>query len=227
MLFGVKGAYGNAYDFQTVDGFNPDTNTWDPAGTWANIPAGQLGVVRVRATGDVWSSQLARWSPNTKSWTQPITSRTNDLVRAPIAHDSLRNQLFTLNWGDGQGFGAAAMFASVVPCNGSIQSSIKFNPSAALISFIAEQPSYAGMDYDPDNDRFLFYCGIGMAAGRIYVIKPNSGSTWDISLLPTSGKLPPPTADAGIHSRFRYVPALKGFVMMPSGTSNLFFIRTT
>jgi hypothetical protein len=227
MLFGVTGATGNAYSFDTVDGFNLDTNTWDPAGTWASTPFGERGSVVVRATGEVWTNNLSRWSPVTRAWTKPITTRTNDQIRWPIAHDSRRNQLFTLNWADGMGYSNQAMYATVVPCNGSVQTSIAFKPSGAVDSFIADKPTYSAMDYDPDNDRFLFYCGQGAGAGRVYVVTPNAGTTWDMSLLPISGsKLPPPTPDAGLQNRFRYVPALRGFVLMPTGTSNLFFIRT-
>jgi hypothetical protein len=146
-------------------------------------------------------------------------------VRAPIAHDSMRNQLFTMNFGDGQGFDAQQLFASVVPCNGSVQTSIKFNASAALSSLVAERPTYAGMDYDIVNDQFLFYCGQAVG-GKVYVIKPNAGTTWDISILAVTGKIPPVTLGDGVHTRFRYIPALKGFVLLPNGTSNLFFIRT-
>jgi hypothetical protein len=227
MLFGVTGAAGNAYSFDTVDAFDLDTNSWDPAGTWANTPFGERGSVSIRATGEVWTNNLSRWSPATKTWTKPITKRTNDQLRWPIAHDTRRNQLFTLNWADGMGYSNQALFASVVPCAGSVQSSISFNPSAAVNSFIADKPTYSAMDYDPENDRFLFYCGQGTGAGRVYVITPNAGLTWDMSLLPINGaKLPPATPDAGVHSRFRYVPALRGFVLMPTATSNLFFIRT-
>jgi hypothetical protein len=226
MLFGVTGAAGNAYSFNNVDGFNPDTNTWDPAGTWAATPNGERGSVMVRATGEVWTNGLSRWSPVTRTWTHPITTRTDALIRYPIAHDALRNQLFSLNWGDGIGFSTQAMFATVVPCSGSVQSNLTFRPGAALDSFLVDKPTYSAMDYDPDNDRFLFYCGQGAGAGRIYVIKPNSSTTWDMSFLATTGALPPATLSDGVHNRFRYVPALKGFLLMPKATSNLFFIRT-
>jgi hypothetical protein len=226
MLFGVRYAYGNAYTFSNIDGFNLDTNTWDPAGTWGNVPTAHFGAVSVRATGDVYSCLLGRWSPVTKSWTQPI-ARTNDLVRWPIAHDSLRNQLFTLNWADGEGYSQPAVFATRVPLDSGTQVSLTFKPGDALNSFIAEAPTYAAMDYDPDNDRFLFYSGQGAAAGRVYVVKPDSSNVWDMSILAVNGALrPPATPESGIHNRFRYVPTLKGFVLMPSGTSNLFFMRT-
>jgi hypothetical protein len=38
----------------TVDGFNPDTNLWDAAGTFSNAPAGWYGEV-LDASGDGWS----------------------------------------------------------------------------------------------------------------------------------------------------------------------------
>jgi hypothetical protein len=226
MLFGVSGAYGNAYDFRKVDSFNLDTNTWDPAGTWADMPAVGLGQVIVRSTGEVFTTGLARWSPQTKAWTQPFTQRTADLVRWPIAHDSQRNQLFTLNWADGQGYSQAAVFATRLPLGGNEQIAVKFNPSAALESFIADKPTYAGMDYDPHNDRFLFYCGQGAGAGRVYVVKPNATNLWDMSMLELTGMArPPATPGNGVHNRFRYIPALRGFLLIPTGSSNLFFLR--
>lgn len=227
MLFGTRGAAGNAYFFPATNGFNLDTNTWDPAGTWADIPSGSdFGAVMLRSTGEVWSVNLARWSPATKQWTRPITNRTNDLVRMPIAHDERRNQLFTLNWGDGFGYGTQQLYSTIVPVNGSSQYKISFNASAALTQLKADKPTYSAMDYDPENDRFLFYCGQGAGAGRIYVIKPNAGTIWDISFLQTTGKLPPATPSSGVQNRFRYVPALRGFLLMPNASSNLFFIRT-
>lgn len=227
MLFGVRGAWGNAHQMMKVDGFNLDTNTWDPPGTWADVPTGNYGSMAIRSSGEVYGTMLRRWSPQTKAWTTPITKRSADLVRSPISHDSSRNELFTLNWGDGQGYGTPAVFASRIPLNGAEQFSVKFNPSAALTQFIADKPTYAGMDYDPHNDRFLFYCGQGAGAGRVYAIKPNASNVWDISILALlPGAAVPPTLSSGINNRFRYIPALRGFVMLPTRKSNIFFLRT-
>ncbi|MBC7465766.1 MAG: hypothetical protein H7256_07225 [Bdellovibrio sp.] len=84
------------------------------------------------------------------------------------------------------------------------------------------------MDYDPDNDRFLFYDGRGSAMGRVFVIKASSGNTYDMSLMPvTVGSVKPTeTTPAGINSNFKYVPRLKGFILLPRRSSNLFFIKT-
>lgn len=228
MLFGARGTFGNAHTFMNIDAFDLATNTWDPAGTHGIMPAGGLGAAIVRQSGDVWSTTLAKWSPSSRTWSQPITKRSSDLIRWPIAHDSARNQLFSLNWADGMGYSKLAVFATRTPANGSEQISVTFNPSPALDSFVTDKPTYAAMDYDPVNDNFLFYCGQGPGAGRIYVVTPNATNVWDMSLFQLTGSArPPATASAGVTGRFRYVPALRGFVMMPSGKSNIFFIRTS
>jgi hypothetical protein len=228
MLFGVRAAYGAAYDFAKVDGFNLDTNAWDKAGTWPDIPAGYYGAAQIRATGEILSVGLKKWSPADRKWTDLVSSATGDPVRWPMAFDPRRNQVFCLQWGDGQGFDPQRLVASRVPLGGTLQIAVSFNPSAALTQWLAEKPSYAGMDYDVDNDRFLFYSGLGDAAGRVYVIQPNEGNVWDISLLTVgadSVKIAA-TSDNGLHNRLRYIPALRGFVLLARGSSNLYFLRT-
>ncbi len=228
MLFGVRFSYGSAFTFNKVDGFNLDTNTWDPPGTWADMPVGQYGAAMVRSTGEVWSSGLQVWSPKTKLWRNPLTQRSSDSVRWPMAHDSLRNQMFTLQWADGEGYSTPGIFATRIPLSGSVQKSVTFRPSAALERFRADAPTYAAMDYDPENDRFLFYCGQGSGAGRIYIIKPADGDIWDMSelVLAAGSVLPRTTSGNGVHNRFRYVSALKGFVLLATAGANLYFIRT-
>lgn len=39
------------------------------------------------------------------------------------------------------------------------------------------------MDFDPDNDRFPFYCGKGSGARQMYVLKPNLSNVWDLSIM--------------------------------------------
>lgn len=228
MMFGLRYTYPSAYTFLTVDGFNPTTNTWDPAGTWNNVQGG-YGVVREQNSSYVWSQGLSRWDYNTDTYSAPITIRTNTMIRFPVAHDSKRGQLFTLQIGDGQGYDlSSGIQASRIPVSGNQQFAVTFNNSPALTQFIAEAQTYSAMDYDPDNDRFLFYCGQDNASGRIYVITPNSGNIWDISILTLGpGSVTPVVVPgSGINRRFSYIPALKGFVMLPTKSSNLYFIRT-
>ncbi|RTL44440.1 MAG: hypothetical protein EKK53_07460 [Burkholderiales bacterium] len=229
MLFGTYGAYGSAWAFPTVDGFNLDTNKWDKSGTYGDMPGGFYGAGMIRATGEVVSTQLKKkWSPVTRAWTDFVTNANDQApVRWPVAYDSRRNQLFSLQWGDGQGVGSGVV-ANRVPLDGSLVVPVSFNASAALSQFQADQPAYAGMDYDPDGDRFLFYAGAGAAAGRVYVVKPGDGNVWDISVLNTgTTKVPAsPASGSGINSRLRYVPALRGFVLLAQASANLYFLRT-
>jgi hypothetical protein len=228
-LFGAQFTFGEAYTFPDVDAFDLNTKQWDPAGTWAPIPSGGgYGVVRIRGSEDVLTNGLALWSAATQTWSQPVTSLSGDGIRFPIAHDSLRNQLFSLQWADGWGYGEMKLSASRFALPLMAQVSITFNDSPALAQFKAEMPSSAGMDYDPDNDRFLFYCGQAGGEGRVYVVTPNATTMWDMSILPLGpgSVTPPAVGGAGVLSRFRYVPALKGFVLLPTNGDNLFFLRS-
>jgi len=231
MLFGCRFTHPGAHEFPTVDGFNLKTNTWDPAGTYPNIPAGGgYGVVQDSATGDIWTQSLKKWCAASNTWSSPITKFAQPGVRFPYAYDSRRGQLFGLNCGDGQGYGDLAVVAAVrVPVKGKESLSVTLNPGKALEQFKKDAPVYAGMDYDPDNDRFLFYCGVGAGAGRIYVIKPNDGKVWDMDLYAfgAGSTPPPPIGGAGINNRFRYFPRFKGFVLLASAALDLYFIRTS
>lgn len=227
MLFGARGVFGSSWDFAKVDAFNLDTNTWDKAGTWPDITPGYYGAAQIRATGEIVSSGMKKWSPVDRKWTDLVTGAGDG--RWPMAFDPVRNQMFCLQWGDGQGFDAQrGLVASRVPLSGGQQIGVRFNPSAALTQWMAEKPSYAGMDYDADNDRFLFYSGLGAAAGQVYVITPNDGNTWDMSLLaPAAGSVKiAPTSSGGLQNRLRYIPALRGFVLLARGSANLYFMRT-
>jgi len=229
MLFGVPVAYGSAWAFAKVDGFNLDTNKWDPAGTWPDMPAGYYAATQIRSTGEIVSTGVKKkWSPVDRQWTDFVTNPSGDPVRWPITFDPRRGQLFSLQWGDGQGYDPQRLVASRVPLGSGQQIAVSFNPSAALTQWLADKPTYAAMDYDPDNDRFLFYAGQGGAAGRVYVIQPNDGNTWDMSLLNAGGVKVAASPDngSGVHNRLRYVPALRGFVLLARASSNLYFLRT-
>jgi hypothetical protein len=220
--------YGSAVSFNASNGFNLNTNTWDATGTWRD---GYTAGCR-DAYDNVWaltnySQTLMKWTASTDSWS--VAGNFNSSGPGyPLAHDSTRNQLFGLSWGDGEGSGTG-LKAAKYTSNGSVRTAVTFNASAALSALQASQPMYAAMEYDPLNDRFYFYAGGAGQEGRIYVIAPNAGSVWDVSILALrAGSAIPPTApDSGLCSRFRYVAALRGCVLMVNGTSALYFIRTS
>lgn len=226
MLFGSRFVWGRAVSFRDTNGFNPATDQWDPDNTWVD---GYSVACRETATGNCWATgtrgELYKWTAQTDSWSQ--TGSFAEPLPYPIAHDSAADRLFSLAWGDGQASGSG-LSAYVVTNGGSQRTAITFAPSAALNRFLADKPAYAAMEFDPDNNRFLFYAAQQGAADRIFVIRPNSTTTWDMSLLPLDGSsvVPVDAGPGGLLNKFRYVPTLKGFVLMTSTVNNLYFLRT-
>lgn len=234
MNFGSRAVYGGGVDFPHTNGFNLDTNAWDKAGTWA---AGGMTGACVDAAGQAWFPGFIKWSPYTGAVTDRYTQMYVNGPRLPLpfAYDRKRNQLFSMGFGDGLIWTGATFAAYKVNIDGA-PTAITFNPSAAYTQFLASKPELCAMDYDPDNDRFLWYDGRPADAaqprpgqeGVIFVITPNATAVWDMSILalgPGSIK-PAGSAGGGVCSRFRYVPAFKGFVLLARGTKNVYFIRT-
>ena len=83
MLFGTRAAYGAAWDFPKVDAFNLDTNKWDAAGTFADMPAGYYGAAQIRATGEIVSTGFKKWSPADKKWTDVAMNGINQTAAEP------------------------------------------------------------------------------------------------------------------------------------------------
>lgn len=229
MLVGCRFGWPGAHEFPKFDAFNPAKNAWDPAGTFPDLPKGaNYGVVKNTLTGDIWTNGLYKWTAATKTWSNPITKHAPHGVRFPYAFDSKRNQLFGLNFTDGQGYGDKVISAIRVPVDGKESIQVTFKDSDGVKQFIQDAPTYSGMDYDPDNDRFLFYCGQGSGAGRVFVIKPNETNVWEMSLFAfgPGSTSPPESPGSGVNNRIAYVPQLKGFVVLPVRSSDLYFIRT-
>lgn len=223
ILIGSYGIGAVARVSKHVNGFGTTTFNWDAAGTWAD-PASTVFGRAQDASGVIYCDTSRKFTPATNTWgTHPHT-----LGRFPIAYDSSNNTFFSLQWGDGQGAGSGVT-ATRANLGAGTDSTITFNTSAALTQFATDTPIYSGMDYDPINDNFLYYCGQGSGAGRIYVITKGVGTVWDMSILALGGGSVTPNAaiSAGVNKRFQYVSALRGFVMLPYAASNLYFIRTS
>lgn len=225
MLHYSRFVYGSAVSFQASNGFDLDTNTWDPAGTWSDgYSAGCADPDgNVYAMG-VGYFTLKKWTAATDTWSDVMTY--SDAINVnPVTFDSKRSHLFALAWGDGQGDGSSLSAFTIA---GTTKTNITFEPSVALTQFLSDMPAYAGMEYDPLNDKYYFYEGAEGRSDRVYVITPNDGATWTIDILALgAGSVTPPTAmGSGMFNRFKYVTALHGFVAMQSGTSELFFLRT-
>lgn len=231
MRFGSMGVSigGNTF-FYTVDGFDLSTNKWDPARTYANVPYGMSGVGYNPVNGKVLLIGGGGYHDPVTGTLTPITGNGGvKMPRAPWAWDSIRNQFFGLCFGDNQEY---SLFLGIVAVKiaGSAATQITIAPSAAATQFANDIPFYAAMEHDPVNDHFLFYSGSRNGTrGRIYKIKPNDTNTWEISIFAygAGGITPVQTVSSGIMNKFSYVPALKGFVMMTTPGSNLYFMRTS
>lgn len=227
MLHRSRFVYGRGVSFDATNGFDLSTNTWDVAGTWKD---GFSSGCR-DAYDNVWAltdfgQTLMKWTAATDMWTVAGTFSA-DGPGYPMAHDSRRDQLFALSWGNGEG-SSSGLRAAKFTAHGSVQTSVTFGASEGLNALQAAQPSYAAMEYDPQNDCFYFYAGTAGEEGRIYVITPNSGTTWSVAIaaLRAGSAMPAPIGPNGVCSRFRYVSALRGCVLMVDGTNPLYFIRT-
>ena len=78
--------------------------------------------------------------------------------------------------------------------------------------------------YDVVGDRYLLYAGNSGATQTVFVITPNSGSTWDMELLSTSGATPPACV-SGCNNKFAYFPSLDGCVLLAAGNQDIHFLR--
>lgn len=229
MTVGCKGEYAGAtMGFPNVDGFDPVTNLWDAANAYTSIPvSGNYGEVRDGA-GNVWTPNWRRFKTD-GTWDAPTTTGTSAAsVRTPIVYDSANDTLVCFQWKDGNDAGTAQINCTRLDIATLVRSVITVNASAAKTQFEADAPGWAGADYCPDNGKILFYSGVGATAGRMYWLTPGAGAAWDleISTFGAGSATLPATNSNGLNGRLRYVPTLKGFLLMPSAASGLYFLRT-
>jgi hypothetical protein len=231
IMIGGSGTWPNGFNVQASDGFNPVTNLWDAPGTWPYIDATGFGTVIDTLRGEIWTNGFKRVSTTSKTY---LTNNTTPTVgaRYPVSYDSLRDQMFTLLWGDGGPAGPSnTLVAGKWACTGGVEQTVTFNSSAAYSQFVSEAlvSSYAGMTYNTDLDVFYWTSGYSTSQGHIYVITPNNTTTWDMSLFNfAAGSATLDAApNAGINGRLKYHKLLKGIVINPSGSGQWYFIKTS
>jgi hypothetical protein len=206
-----------------MDLFHLGSDAWLPRFTFADItPLDGFGIV-LDAQGNVWTNSGRRFEVAGNTWSRPGNGT---LGRFPAALDPGRNLLFSLQFGDGQGYDPQlGVVARMIDANTGNGSAVAFEPSAALSAFIAAAPTYAGMDFDPLLNRFCFYHH--GESGRVYTATPGTGAAWRMDLLPTLGTpAAGPPSGSGIQRRFLYVPALRGFVLLARAAADLWFLPT-
>ena len=219
ILHSTRATYSSAQSFAVTRGLNTSNWTWDPLSTYNTQ---QISARCRDADDNCWGFagyyQLWKWTAATDSWAK--TGTFAGQVTAPMAADSSRSLIFQLSWGDGQG-GGSGVLAYKYTNGGTVQTAITLNSvSGALAQFISDAPILTTMVYDAARDRFLFWAG---EARRLYQILPNAGNTWDISIVATTGALPP--RSEGGFSRMAYIPSLQSLFVMPQGSLNLYAMK--
>jgi hypothetical protein len=205
-----------ALDPTVSNSLNLDTWAWDAAGT---VTESGSCVVQ-DADGYCYAKNgdfsVSEYDPiaNTKT---DLANFAGEVSHGQIAYDSSRGTFFACAWGDGQGGGTgrrlwryAARFAS--------QTAITFNSSAGATALDADTVVDCNLFYVAAADLFFYWTG-----ATLYKITPNSGTTWDVEIVTTTGATLPTPSHA--HARACYVTSLGGMAYLPSGTSNLFFVR--
>lgn len=225
MLHGTRFVWREAASFPDSNGFNLFTNTWDPDNTWSD---GHYAGAR-DSLDQVWAleaygSQLWKWSPVTDQWSRTFFTEVTGGPGYPMAHDDVRNQLFALSWGDGEG-SETGVRPYVFRQDGTVRETITLNPSPGLMQFELDSPSYASMAYDDGNDCFWFWAGFSPdgQSPRLYKVIPNSGNHWDIEVASVSGTPPPQRSYS--FGRMVYVRQSGVLVFMPSGNKPLYFVK--
>jgi hypothetical protein len=222
ILIGSPSLYGPSTSSVESNGFDLDTNEWDPPGTFPSGATTSTYGTAIDDNGNIWA-RAQRWNQAANTLVSLPTTYANT-----SAFDTARRQLFTLCKGNGQGFDLVTLgiVAKTIREDLTGWSPITFNASAAYTEFSSQDLDYSGMDYDPVRDRFLFYYGKGASQGVIYVITPNSGTVWDMSILAQgpNSMMPtaPPVGGAGTNGRFKYAAGLDAMVLMPRRDSDIF-----
>jgi hypothetical protein len=230
MFIGTTGVYGvGGTQFAASNGFSLQTNTWDAPGTWASSSNGAGTAQGIDDLGNIWT-RTQKWIASTNTMVNLLPGGGTVWGPQGIAFDRVRRQMFSLQYGDNQGYSVFLGYqAKTLSEDLSSLRTITFNASAAWAEFQTIPFMYTAIEYVPLRDVFFLYDGASSRGGpgTVWVITPNAGTVWDISKL-TQGAgsvIPVATVPAGIQNKFRYVDALKGIIMLPSAGANLYYMR--
>lgn len=245
-LFWGSGGTTDSYPY--IDAFIPSGSAGDwrdvPGPTaWSSVPATAGGYYALPATRDpatgYWyatarddSWDFYKMHPTTGAWTAitrtGLTPGTGSMTHGPLAWDSTRSKIFIMGPMSYLG-GGSAIATRITPSSGLVEA-ITFNSSSAWTAFQSNvgQMVSPALAYDNVADKFYFYNGrtgtLGTGdAGTVYVITPNSGTTWDMEILPTSGT-PPGVFTDGVIDKFRFIPRW-GVAVVARGGSDLYYCR--
>lgn len=216
MCFGGASTWGSGNSGTlAVDGFNPATNDWDSAGTWASIPAAAGSACAVCKDGDenVYihnynNGDLYKWTEASNSWATLSNVDVANLATAWAVDTSRGRILRHANGG---------VSASTIALSDGAKTDI------SLTGADAGEIDSGNLVYDPVVDCFWFW---KWGETTLWKIHP---TTWAVTTQSVTGSVPNNTFVDGVHEfygRFNYCPELKGLVFVKDAAANVHFIRT-
>lgn len=214
--FGSAWGSGNFNTDECV-AFDLLSNDWKPAGTYPDSPSGPYATARCIDPRDgtiyyAGDTALHKRHPVTGVYTKLANWPENgsSVYYRAGAVDTLRNRVVF--------FGN-----DYVPTNGGLLYNITSNTMSSITfsgtgvsDIVAEAGNSAW--YDSGLDRFLVKTGSG---NTIYSVNP---TTFECSLLSTTGGSSISNAINGVFNKFVYVPSLGGYYYQPNHASNGWFL---
>lgn len=217
----------------TITAWNDATNSYDPASSWAgsNAPVavgtGNGAYAKHPVTEQVFgwltNSAIVRWNPGVPgSWTTLIANPPN-----PAAFYTAGDVDPTRGTG-----GAGIVFWLGGGLGGNVchRYDIGNNTLTRITLTGVDISTFSGiaLQYVAALDRFIA-CTPSGGGSSVYVITPNSTTTWSCALLATTGgaALPATNTNSAYYpfTKFLYLPRLGGCVFGPRWGSNLWFLR--
>jgi hypothetical protein len=202
--------------FDTVDGWNPTTQQWDPAGTYPDAPSFMGPVEHVfcqdHSTGNVYAAQnynVSRWNQATNTWTSLISNASGRDMRAgSMAFDHTRGRMLCL--------------AGAENSNHFFNTSNNTYTASGMTGSIPTNMSKCSTEYIEAIDSY--FCKNYQSGGRYWLI--NAGTMVSTEFNPSSGSgIALAIVDNENWNRALYVPALGGIVYTPNYTSSVWFLR--
>lgn len=203
--------------YPTVDGFDPEANEYEPAGTYASQDhiAGPSGIAR-DAQENVYvhsmtNGKLYKWTRASNKWSE-LTKDTTFSYGTPYAIDTKRNRMFRPRMGTRSAAyfdlenGAARVFVEIT------------GPGTQALTTAPRQ-----IVYDPILDAYWLWATNDSNLYRI------DAKTFVMTVQPITGKPPSAAYKSGLHNtygRFNYVPELRGLVLIHDPSDSVYFIRT-
>ncbi len=209
MTVGAGSAWGPGDGKSFVDGFDPATNDWDPAGTYPSVPSLQgpsYTVAKDPKTDDVYvvsNYRLMRFRTTMNSRTTLTASFAVYGYETAAAVDTKRNRILFVG---GQANGAGYVY----PIAG----------GAGAVANLGITEGALGIAYVPSLDAFL----VRSASGGGQVTRIDAGSL-QVTSLSTTGGAGIPSSTNGVYTRFAYAPGLGGVVYVPGYDSDVYFLR--